>query len=137
MGEFSFFQFELPDASETEGKYYVVKVSLVDAIGRPREKISQKEWARTTELCSRRSVWLAVPDPAVLYRRFCNRSAENQKLVPLRCSRRFSGVRTRSTSLGPLGPSASSRSSARRSSRFSAWVSFGNSAMISLIVMNH
>ena len=62
-------------------------------------------------------------------------SAENQKLVPLRCSRRSSGVRARSASLGPLGPSASSRSSARRSSRFSAWVSFGNSAMISLIVI--
>jgi hypothetical protein len=47
MGEFSFFQFELPDASATDGKYYVVKVSVVDAQGRPREKISQKEWART------------------------------------------------------------------------------------------
>ena len=42
---------------------------------------------------------------------------------------------TRSASLGPLGPKASSRSIARRSSRFSAWVSFGNSAMISLIVI--
>ena len=67
-------------------------------------------------------------DPAVLYRRFCNRSAENQKLVPLRCSRRCSVVRTRSAS-------PSSRSSARRSSRFSAWVSFGSSAMISLSVI--
>ena len=51
MGEFSFFQFELPDASATDGKYYVVKVSVVvsvvDSQGRPREKISQKEWART------------------------------------------------------------------------------------------
>jgi hypothetical protein len=62
MGEFSFFQFELPDASETDGKYYVVKVSVVDAQGRPREKISQKEWARTrfmTGLKEKKYNWFA------------------------------------------------------------------------------
>jgi hypothetical protein len=47
MSEFSFFQFELPDASATDGNDNVVKVSVIIDQGRPREKISQREWAKT------------------------------------------------------------------------------------------
>jgi hypothetical protein len=45
MTDFSFYLFSLPNAPGTGQRFFVVKVSVADAQGRTREKISQRKAA--------------------------------------------------------------------------------------------